>query len=144
MKIEGVLNSDLRVAKYKKFRLVKKYIMLKFTLAEDSLPFSYFEELDFSFEDLAIMCINKKFPQLSYEECENVFEENSDLFTDEMYELKDSDVINDYCVGEEEVDEGSGTWGYYHFEIDDIDKVKSELEVEVLRLFDEIVENLDL
>jgi hypothetical protein len=118
--------------------------MIEFTLSEDSLPFSYCEELDFSFEDLAIKCINNKFPHLSYEECENVFEENSDLFSEKIFELKDSNVINDYCVGEEEADEGSGTWGYFHFEIDDIDKVKSELETEVLRLFDEIIGNVNL
>ena len=118
--------------------------MLKFTLAEDSLPFNYFEELDFSFENMAIICINKKFPQLSYEESERVFEENSDLFSDKMYELKDSQAINDYCVGEEEVDESSGTWGYYHFEIDDVEKAKSKLEQEVIDLLEEVVVEIEL
>jgi hypothetical protein len=112
---------------------------MKFTLAEDSLPFNYFEELDFSFENMAINCINKKFPQLSYEESERVFEENSELFSDKMYELKDSQAINDYCVGEEEVDESSGTWGYYHFEIDDVEKAKSKLEEEVFMLVESVL-----
>ncbi len=118
--------------------------MLKFTLAEDSLPFNYFEELDFSFETLAIKCINKKFPQLSYEESENVFEENSDLFSDKMYELKDSHVINDYCLGEEEIDEGSGTWGYFHFQIEDVDKAKNKLEQEVLDLLEEVIAEIEV
>ena len=116
--------------------------MTKFTLAEDSLPFNYFEELDISFENLAVMCINKKFPQLSYEESESVFEENSDSFSDKMHELKDSHAINDYCVGEEEIDESSGTWGYFHFEIDDIEKAKNKLEQEVIDLLEEVVEEI--
>jgi hypothetical protein len=118
--------------------------MTKFTLAEDSLPFNYFEELDFSFENLAVMCINKKFPQLSQEECENAFEENSDLFSDKMYELKDSHAINDYCVGEEEIDESSGTWGYFHFEIDDVEKAKNKLEHEVMELLEEVIVELSI
>ena len=118
--------------------------MLKFTLAEDSLPFNFFEELDFFFEDLAILCINRKFPQMSYEECENVLEDNTDFFSDKMYELKDSHVINDYCVGEEEVDESSGTWGYYHFEIDDVEKAKNKLGQEVIDLLEEAVEEITL
>lgn len=116
--------------------------MLKFALAEDSLPFNYFEELDFSFENVAIKCINKKFPQLSYEESESVFEENSDLFSDKMYELKDSHAINDYCVGEEEIDESSGTWGYFHFEIDDVEKAKNKLEQEVIDLLEEVISEI--
>ena len=93
---------------------------------------------------MAINCINKKFPQLSYEESERVFEENSDLFSDKMYEVKDSQAINDYCVGEEEVDESSGTWGYYHFEIDDVEKAKSKLEQEVIDLLEEVVVELSI
>jgi hypothetical protein len=49
--------------------------MKKITLAEDSLPFNYLEELDISLESLAIRCINEKFPRLNFEECENIFEE---------------------------------------------------------------------
>lgn len=118
--------------------------MIEFTLAEDSLPFNYLEELDISMDRLAIRCINEKFPHLNLEECENIFEEHIDIISDKLYELKDSNAINNYCVGEEEIDESSGTWGYYHFEIDDIEKARDELEREVMNLLEEVVAEIEL
>ena len=102
--------------------------MKKFTLAENSLPFDYFDEIGFSFKELAIEAIKIKFTTLSYTECEIIFEDNYDLISDKMYELRDSEAISDYCIGEEEIDESSGTWGYYHYEIDDLKKAIIKLE----------------
>jgi hypothetical protein len=118
--------------------------MKEFTLDEDSMPFNYFDEVGFSFEDLAIKCIKKKHKYLSHSECENIFESNYDLFSEKMYELRHSDAINDYCIGEEEIDESSGTWGYFHYKIDDIEKVKNKLEAEALILLQEIVSDIEI
>ena len=118
--------------------------MIKFTLAEDSLPFDYFDELDFSFQELAIKCIKRKFTTLSDSECEALFEENYDLFSEKMYELRDSDAINDYCIGEEEIDESSGTWGYLQYEIDDKKKALMKLEKELEILLDEVIVDIKL
>ena len=54
--------------------------MKEFTLAEDSLPFNFFEEIGFSFQEIVIECIKNKFTTFSHSECENIFEENYDLF----------------------------------------------------------------
>ncbi len=75
-------------------------------------------------------------------ECENIFNKNYDLFSEKIYELKDSGSINDYCIGEEEIGESSGTWRYFHFEVDDIEKAKMKLEEEAKHLLDEIVNDI--
>ena len=116
--------------------------MKEFTLAEDSLPFDFFEEIGFSFHEIAIECIKNKFTTLSLSECENIFEENYDLFSEKMYELRDSESISEYCVGEEEIDESSGTWGYFHYEIDDLNEAKLKLEKEAKNLLEEVVNDL--
>jgi hypothetical protein len=118
--------------------------MKEFTLAEDSLPFDFFEEIGFSFQEIAIECIQNKFTTLSHPECENIFEDNYDLFSEKMYELRDSEAISDYCIREEEIDESSGTWGYFHYEIEDIDKAKLKLEKEARELLEEVVNDLEI
>jgi hypothetical protein len=118
--------------------------MEEFTLAEDSLPFDFFEEIGFSYQEIAIECIKNKFNTLTEADCEIIFENNYDDFSEKMYELRTSAAIFDYCVSEEEIDEGSGTWGYFHFEIDDVNIVKLKLEKEVRDLVEEVVNNLEL
>jgi hypothetical protein len=118
--------------------------MKEFTIAEDSMPFDYFDEIEFSFQELAIKCIKTKFPTLSHQECEITFEDNYDLFSEKMYELRDSAAINDYCIGEEEIDESSGTWGYFHYEIDNIKMARMKLEEEAKILLEEVVNNLEI
>jgi len=118
--------------------------MKEFTIAEDSLPFDFFEEIGFSFQELAIECIKNKFTTLSNSECEILFEANYDLFSEKMYELRDSDAINDYCIGEEEIDESSGTWGYFHYEVEDIKKALMKIEEEAKILLEEVVNELEI
>lgn len=54
--------------------------MLEFTLAQDSLPFNYFDELSVSYEETAIDCIQNRFKQLSRIECEKLFNKNIHSF----------------------------------------------------------------
>jgi hypothetical protein len=118
--------------------------MKEFTLAEDSLPFDFFEEIGFSFQELAIECVKNKYTTLTHSECEIICEDNYDLFSESMFELRDSDAIKDYCIGEEEIDESSGTWGYFHFEVDDIKKAKIKLKEEAKILLEEVVNDLEI
>ena len=62
--------------------------MIEFSLAEDSMPFNFFKEIGFSFEELAIDCIKTKFDTLSHSECEIIFQDNYDLFSEKIYELR--------------------------------------------------------
>ena len=118
--------------------------MHEFTIAEDSLPFDFFEEIEFDFQDVALECIKNRFPDLSSAECEQIFEDHYDLFSDKMFEMRDSSAIYDYHIGEDEVDEGSGTWGYILFEVDDIDKARVNVAAEAKGLLEEVVKDLVL
>jgi hypothetical protein len=114
----------------------------EFTVEEDFLPHGFFYEIGFSFETLAIDCLKRKFPNLSEEQTQLLYDENYDLFSETLYELKRvSSVVDDYCIGEEEIDEGTGTWGYFLFKVDDIDKAKLELEREIRPLFEKAIDD---
>jgi len=118
--------------------------MIKFTLAHDILPFNFFEEVDFSYQDVAIDSIKRKFTWLTKSECEGIFEKYEDNFTEILYELRDSDTLNDCWIGDDEVDEATGTWGYSDYEVVDIKKVRTELEKEVKVLMEEVLKEIDL
>lgn len=118
--------------------------MLEFTLAQDSLPFNYFDELSVSYEETAIDCIQNRFKQLSRIECEKLFNKNIHSFEDILFELNYSDAINDYCTTTFEVDEASGTWGYSNFRISDVKQAKIELEVAARELIEEFVLELSI
>jgi hypothetical protein len=118
--------------------------MKKFTIAEDELPFDFLEKISISWSNIALECIKKKFTDLSISECERIYNKNFDLLSDKLYELRDSDIINNNCIEEEEINESSGTWGYFHYVVDDVEKVKSELEEEIRDLLDDILNNITL
>ena len=118
--------------------------MIKFTLAQDILPFNFFDEVGFSYKDAAIDLIRRKFTWLNKSECEAVFEKYEDDFTEPLYELRDSNSLNDSWIGDNEVDEATGTWGYSDYEVVDIDKVKIELEKDVSLLIEEVLKGIDL
>jgi hypothetical protein len=113
--------------------------MKEFTLAESDLPFNFFDEVDFGFQTIAIDLIKRKYAHLSGLECENVFEQKYDLFSDIMCELRDSEAIMDYATDWLEVDESTGTWGYIKFEVDDINQARVKLEREAKMLLKELM-----
>jgi len=43
-----------------------------------------------------------------------------------------------YWVGDYEVDESSGTWGYSEYEIDDVKKARNKVEKDTKILFQEL------
>jgi hypothetical protein len=118
--------------------------MKKYTLDKDSLPFNFFDEVDFSFKDEAIDFLKTKHSHLSDSECENVFEENEDFISEIMYELIDSDALNDYWIGDDEIDESSGTWGYSIYEVGDVKQARIKLKKAVKVLLEEVVNEIDM
>jgi hypothetical protein len=88
--------------------------------------------------------LKRKFPNLTEAEYKLMYEENYDLFEQSLFTLRNSSAIHDYCVGTEEIDEGTGTWGYYHFEVTDLDKAREELARETSLLFDNEVNEIEL
>lgn len=118
--------------------------MKKFTLSQEDLPFNFFDEVVFSYEDVAMDLIQQKFTELTESECESIFEKYVDDFTQILYELRDSDCINDYWVGDSEVDEATGTWGYSEYEVGNMKQVRADLDKEVRVLMKEVLEGIDL
>ena len=118
--------------------------MKTFTIGEDSLVWDYFDEIDFNYTGFVIDYLKKKFPKLGDNEAEELYEANSDLFTELEYEIKTSAAIQDYCIGEEEIDEASGTWGYFTFEIKDVEEAVEKLEKELDGLFEGVIDKVKL
>jgi hypothetical protein len=117
--------------------------MKEFTVEEDFLPLGFFYEIECAIDAIAIDCLKRKFPSLTDAEYKLMYEENYDLFEQSLFALRDSSAIHDYCVGTEEIDEGTGTWGYYHFEVTDLGKAREELTKEVAKIFDEAINEMD-
>ena len=118
--------------------------MKTFTIGEDLFIWNYFSKIEFKFDSFVIGYIKLHFPQLTEEECEKVYEKNYDLFTDFEYEIKNSDEIQWYCVGENEVDEASGTWGYYTFRIEDLEEARTKLKDLLEGLFEDVIDKVKL
>jgi hypothetical protein len=116
--------------------------MEKIIVPKDEMPFSLLEEIGISWSSIAFECIQKKFTELSILECEKILDDNYDKISDVLYDLRDSDFINDNCIGEEEIDESSGTWGYLHFEFNDVKKTKSILEDETRDLLEIVINEI--
>jgi hypothetical protein len=117
--------------------------MIQFTISEDSFPYSFFEEINFSFENIAIGCIKKKFPKLSQSELKKNYDDHDSDFDDILKtELKESHTIMNCWIDDTEVDEGSGSWGYSTYEIENVGDVKLKLEEEVTILIQTVVEKI--
>lgn len=116
----------------------------KFSLSQDNMPFNFFDEVDFAYEPIVLDSIKGKYAWLDKSECKAVFEKYEDYFTESLYELRDANSINDSWIGDYEVDESTGTWGYSNFEVVDIKKVRKELEKEVKELVEELLIKFDL
>src|SRR5688572_9721479 len=93
--------------------------MKKFTLCEEALIWDFFDELDISYLAIFQEELQKIIPKLTEEEADTILEELSD---DVHNALTDSDLVGEiksWAVEEFEVEEASGLWGYYTFEIDE-------------------------
>ena len=117
---------------------------MKISLSQDLLPFNFFYQVDFSYRNAAIACIKRKYTKLNTSECSDIFERYQDDFTEKIYELRDSAVLNSYWIGDHEIDEATGTWGYSNYEIIDVKIVRKELEIEVREFMEEVLREIDL
>lgn len=97
----------------------------------DELPFAFFKALDISWESIAGKMIQSYYPDLTDEEYGLILDHHNVVLYNLIYELKDSDTIQDYWLDDEEVDGTMGTWGFSKFEIDDPTLVKINCEKEI-------------
>lgn len=118
--------------------------MKTFTIGEDCFVWNYFDEIEFSYPEFVQEYLKKQFPKMSEDDIEELYEKNCDLFNDLEYEIKTSDALQDYCIGEEEIDEASGTWGYYTFEIKDLEEARTKLKDLLEGLFEDVIDQVKL
>jgi hypothetical protein len=107
---------------------------LEFTLSEEELPFNFFDKIDFCYQSVVIECIIEKYPNLNEEQAQEICEQNIDAINDEIMELKRGFVILGNCYEEVEVDEGRGTWGYFKYDIFNVENERKELAEETREL----------
>lgn len=116
--------------------------MKKFVLEQSGLPWNFFSEIGLDYEPIVIRLIQSKFINRTQKECEDLFEKNCDSIDEELCNEDLVFVIDSYWVGEEERDESSGTWGYYHYMVEDVQKAKDDLEMGIIQILDKFVSEL--
>ena len=116
--------------------------MKKFVLEQSGLPWNFFSEIGLDYEPIVIRLIQSKFFNCSLKECEDLFNKNGDSIAEELCNEDLVFIIDSYCVGEEEIDESSGTWGYSHYLVEDVQKAQEDLEKEIILMLDKFVSNL--
>jgi len=117
---------------------------MNFTLSEDSLPFSFFDEVQFSYEQSVIESIQEKYSDLTIEECTEVYNSNYDIIDEVVFQMSSESSILGYQVGESEVDESTGTWGYFEYEISDFNLIKTELDTDLKSLMRDFLKDKNL
>ena len=115
---------------------------MKITLTEDQLPFNFFESIHLNYEEVIIKQIQKN-KSLSYSSSVEFFEKHNTDLIDQLYELRDNQVISDCWEEDREVDESIGTFGYSVYEIENIDEIKNKLEYEIISLLNEVLKDID-
>lgn len=115
---------------------------MKITLAQDQLPFNFFEAIDLNYHEVIIKHIQKN-KSLSYSSSVEFFEKHNTDLIDQLSELRYDQVISDCWEEDREVDESSGTFGYSVFVIDNIDEIKKVLEQEIKSLLNEVLKDFD-
>ena len=120
----------------------KRISMKKFVLEQSGLPWNFFSEIGLDYEPIVIRLIQSKFINRTQKECEDLFEKNCDSIDEELCNEDLVFIIDSYWVGEEERDESSGTWGYSHYLVEDVQKAKEDLEKEIILILDKFVSKL--
>jgi hypothetical protein len=116
--------------------------MKELYIPADELPHSFFDALEISWQEIAFNMIKIRFPNLKEEECELFLDKNYELLHDGLLELRDSDSIQDYWIGEDERDGTMGTWGWAMFEIEDTNKAKMNCEKEIESMINSLLNKI--
>jgi hypothetical protein len=116
--------------------------MKKFVLDDESLLYGFLDEMDISYVSIFQEAIQSRFPVLTSEETDQLTER----FWDELdMAMGDSDIrnlISAESYEEKEVEESTGLWGHFFFEIRDVDQTCKYYEDELKAIMTELVENL--
>ena len=106
---------------------------MKITISSDNLPFSFFEAIDLDFYEIIIKIIQNK-KSLSYSSSVEIFEKHNKAILDELYKMRDNQVISDCWEEDQEVEEYNGTFAYSVYEIKNVNEIKKKLRKEIKSL----------
>ncbi len=116
--------------------------MKKFVLDDESLLYGFFDEMDISYASIFQEALQSRFPALTSEAADQL----TDQFWDEMdMAIGESDIrnmISAESYEEEEVEESSGLWGHFFFEIVDVDQTRKDFEDELKTVMTALVVTL--
>jgi hypothetical protein len=116
--------------------------MKKFTIEKSNCPFEFFSEIGFEHKPFVISLIQQKIEDYSQSECEEVYERNCDEIDDNLCCEDLHFLIDSYWVGEHEEDESSGTWGYSHYEVDDVNQAHEDIKKEITSILENFLSKL--
>ena len=116
--------------------------MKKFVLDDESLLYGFLDEMDISYASIFQECLQSRFPALTCEAANQLTEQ----FLDEMdMALGESDIrnmISAESYEEEDVEESSGLWGHFFFEIRDVYQTCKDFEDELKIVMTALVDKL--
>ena len=119
--------------------------MLNFTLDDENLIWGFFDELNISHQDLFLEVIQEKLKITIPKDIKNEFLEHfDDDLQDFIGECGIRYSIKAIAIDENEVDEAVGTVGYFEFEIEDEEGVKTSIEQELKSDFANFVKKLNI
>jgi hypothetical protein len=115
--------------------------MKEFTLDDDNILWSFFDEMNISYSEIFETSLQKKLPQATTEDLAKYTEE----FIDDIHAAIEKSGIKSSIkveAKEEEVEEGTGLWGHFTFKISNEDKTKKFFEKELESIMIELIKRL--
>jgi hypothetical protein len=117
--------------------------MLNFTLDDETLLWGFFDILGISHQDLFLEVIRVELNIIIPKEYTDMFLESvEEELKDFISECGIRTYIEAEAIDEFEVDESTGTWGHYVFEIHDDERTKDDIEKELKREFSSLVKKM--
>lgn len=113
--------------------------MKEFILCEENLIWNFLEELRISHYSIFEQELKKQFPEWSDQKIEEVSDLQSDAINEE---ISDSGLLWDIkgeAYDEFEQEEATGLWGYYKFEIYNVEETKSLYEKKIEEIMRELI-----
>jgi hypothetical protein len=117
-------------------------ISKEFILDDENLIFGFFDEMGISVHSVFNDALMTKFPQFTEKEVAIIFENNLDEIYDFIFQSEIGDEIKCESFMEEEIEESTGLWGYYKFEILDEPGVKKYFEELLYKILLEMIVKL--
>jgi hypothetical protein len=118
--------------------------MKKFSVSRDSFVWEFLQEMNIDFEDTFKAVYQRKFPEQTADQIEKFRFDHWDEIDDPIYNLSGYlyQEIEFLCSEDEEIEESSGTWGYAHFIIEEVESIRMEIQKLLERELEDIIDQI--